>query len=212
MDFQYWIDLVFSWVGQHPVFGSLIGFAMAGAEAFIPPVPLVAIVTANVYVFGYLFGFLFSWLGTTTGTYLVFLVIQKFFVHRFEHFRTKHPKIDHSFSWIKEKGFVPMVLMYIFPFTPSIMVSGLAALAEVKHKDFLLSVIIGKFFMVLSLSAIGLSLTELFTKPWLSVGVILVIVAVTALAKGYLTSFQRARYLKNRLKDKVHHHKQGEDR
>lgn len=204
MSIENIINMVFHWVAQHPLIGLLIGTLMAMIESFFPPIPLIAIVTANLLVFGYFLGALISWIGTVIGTIGVFFFVQRFLLHRFDHFRMKHPKVDHSFVWIKEKGFIPIVVLYIFPLTPSFMVSGLAALAGVKRKDFVFSVIIGKFFMILSLSAIGYSFESFFTKPLISLGILGGALGVTLIAKGYLSHFQKLHYLKNKVQEHQH--------
>ena len=53
-------------------------FFLPFLEAFLPFLPLVVFIVANVNAYGFLFGFLLSWVGSVAGAYTVFLVIRKY--------------------------------------------------------------------------------------------------------------------------------------
>ena len=53
-----------------------VGVGLAALESLFPPIPLTAVVAANVAAFGPVFGFLYSWIGSAFGSALVFFVIR----------------------------------------------------------------------------------------------------------------------------------------
>lgn len=73
------------------------------------------------------------------------------------------------FGWIHDKGFMPIFILLTFPFTPSILVCGLAAIADVEKMEYIWATILGKMIMVLSLSFIGYNLKSFFQQPGKSI-------------------------------------------
>ena len=57
-------------------FGIFIAFLLPFIEAFIPFLPIILFVIANVNAYGLFLGFIISWIGTVTGSYLVFLFLR----------------------------------------------------------------------------------------------------------------------------------------
>lgn len=183
-------------------FGFLAGIMIAMIEAFIPPLPLAAFVTINVITFGFFYGYLFSYIGTVIGSYCVFLLFSKFGHRYMTGYIEKHAKAKSMLHWIHDKGVFPIIVLLTFPFTPSVIVSGLAALADIKPKDYLVALMSGKLFMVLSLSFIGVNVTSFVTQPIKSAIFIVLTLSVSFVAKYLL-----GRYEKRVLRDKVVHGK-----
>jgi uncharacterized membrane protein YdjX (TVP38/TMEM64 family) len=183
-------------------FGFLAGILLAMIESFVPPLPLAAFVTINVIIFGFVLGYVLSYVGTVTGSYLVFLLLQKYGSKYMHKYIEKHPKAQSLFTWIHEKGVFPLFLLLTFPFTPSVIVGGLAAFAEIRPKDYLLALIPGKLFMVMSLTIIGVNIQSFFEKPIRSVGFIVLVLSVSLVAKQVLAIYER-KVLRYRIK---HHY------
>ncbi len=183
-------------------FGFLAGIFLAMMESFIPPLPLAAFVTINVIIFGYLLGYVLSYVGTVTGSYLVFILLQRYGGKYMHKYIEKHPKAQSLFTWIHEKGVFPLFLLLTFPFTPSIIVGGLAAFADIRPKDYLLALVPGKFFMVLSLTIIGVNIQSFFEKPVRSIAFIVLVLSVSLIAKQLLAFYER-KVLRYRIK---HHY------
>jgi len=155
-------------------------------EAFFPPLPLSLFVTINVMAFGFFFGYIYSFIGTTVGSILVFFIIRKIGQERFQRRIERSKRLRNIFLWIKAKGFIPIFILLTFPFTPSIVVCGLAGLAGVKSKTY-----IGKMLMVLSLSFIGYNITSFVEQPIKSVILILVTLSVSFIAKKIIGIHER---------------------
>lgn len=183
-------------------FGFIAGILITMIEAFIPPLPLAAFVTINVITFGFLGGYLLSYIGTVIGSYCVFLIFRKFGKKFMFGYIDKHSKAKSMLHWIHDKGVFPLIVLLTFPFTPSVIVSGLAALADIKPKEYLVALMAGKIFMVLSLSFIGVNVESFVSQPLKSTMFIILTLGVSFIAKYLL-----GRYEKRVLRHKVSHHK-----
>lgn len=156
-----------------PLFGILLPFL----EAFLPFLPLVVFIVANVNAYGMLFGFLLSWLGSVVGAYTVFLVIRKYGRARVLGFITRHEKIQKLIFWVERNGFGPLFLLICFPFTPSALVNIVAGLSNMKKTTYLWTIILGKLIMILFVSFIGSDIKALITQP-LRTALVVVIIGI----------------------------------
>lgn len=181
-------------------YGPFAGILLAMAESLFPPLPLVVFVTINVIAYGFVLGYLYSFIGTFIGSYLMYLIIINFFKDRFEHMVHRSNRFDHLLHWIKEKGFVPIFVMLTFPFTPSIVVCGLAGLAGVKKDEYVLALFFGKMIMVFSLSYIGYNLASFFTQPVKSVALLAVIVVLSIAGRRLIAWYENKIRIRHREK------------
>ncbi len=72
------LENIMNLIEEYRSFGPLAGILLPMVEAFLPFLPLVVFVLANVNAFGLWFGFLFSWIGASLGALIVFLLIRKY--------------------------------------------------------------------------------------------------------------------------------------
>jgi len=157
--------------------GPLIGIILPVIEAFIPILPLVLFVTINVNVFGPVWGYLYSWIGNCLGSFLLFFLLNKIGGKKIEE-KINQSKYSSALKRIKSKNSSILFLLYCFPFTPSFLISGASALANMSIKSFLVSLLPGKLIMLISLALIGMNIGAFFEKPLRSIlflGVILLI-------------------------------------
>lgn len=154
-----------------PIFGTMLPFI----EAFLPFLPLVVFIVANVTAFGFLFGFLVSWIGSVAGAYTVFLIIRKYGRARFLGFITRHEKIQKLILWVERNGFGPLFLLICFPFTPSALVNIVAGLSNMKKHTYLWTIALGKLIMIFVVSFIGSDIKALVTQPLRTAIVVLLI-------------------------------------
>lgn len=145
--------------------GPLIGILLPFIEAFLPFLPLIVFIVANVTAYGMLFGFLLSWIGSVIGAYTVFLLIRKYGRARVLGFITRHEKIQKLILWVERNGFGPLFLLICFPFTPSALVNIVAGLSNMKKNTYLWTVAFGKLIMILVISFIGSDIKALVTQP-----------------------------------------------
>jgi len=173
-------------------FGFLAGILLTMIEAFIPPLPLAAFVTINVITFGFIGGYIFSYIGTVVGSFYVFLIFRKFGKRFMTAYIDRHPKAKSMLHWIHDKGIFPIIVLLTFPFTPSVVVSGLAALADIKPKDYLVALMSGKIFMVLALSFIGVNIESFVSQHLKYTLFIVLILSISIIAKYLLGRYEKS--------------------
>ncbi len=169
--------------------GPLVGILLAMVESFCPILPLVAFVIINVGVFGFFFGYLYSWIGNCTGSFLLFLLIRKVGGKRMQS-KIQSSKYKGTLEKIKNKNSNVLFLLYCFPFTPSFLISGAAALANMDTRRFLITLIPSKLVMLLSLAFIGENVSSFFEDPVKSIIYILFIVLVNLLSKKLFEKYE----------------------
>lgn len=158
-------------------------------EAFFPILPLVGFVIINVSAFGFFLGYLYSWIGNCIGSFLLFLFIRKVGGKRLEA-RIQNSKYKGTLEKIKKKNLTVLFFLYCFPFTPSFLISGAAALANMNTQRFLITMIPSKFVMILSLAFIGENVSSFFEDPMKSVLYILFILFVNLLSKKLFEKYE----------------------
>ena len=150
---------------EYRALGPIIGLLLPFLEAFLPFLPLVVFIIANVSAYGILFGFLLSWAGSVAGAYTVFLVIRKYGRAKVLGFITRHEKIQKLILWVERNGFGPLFLLICFPFTPSALINIVAGLSNMKKSTYLWTITLGKLIMILVVSFIGSDIRALITQP-----------------------------------------------
>ncbi|APH05981.1 TVP38/TMEM64 family protein [Bacillus weihaiensis] len=146
-------------------FGPFFAILLPMLEAFLPFLPLVVFIVANVNSFGLWMGFFLSWIGASAGAIIVFIVMRKLGrLPLFEKLRNKKG-IKRLLTWIERRGFSPLFLILCFPFTPSAAINVVAGLSRISYWQFILAVLSGKFVMIFMVSFIGQDLHALITQP-----------------------------------------------
>lgn len=145
--------------------GPVLGIGLPMLESFLPLLPLVLFIVANVNSFGLFLGFILSWIGACAGSILVFLIVRKFGQKKVFSFIRKHKSIQKMLLWFEHRGFGPIFLLLCFPFTPSAAVNVVAGLSKISNTNFILAVLLGKLVMIFIVSYTGQDLQTLVTKP-----------------------------------------------
>ena len=127
--------------------GPAAGILLPVLEAFFPILPLVGFVIINVAAFGFFFGYLYSWIGNCLGSLLLFLLLRKIGGKKLEK-KIRKSKYRSTLEKIKKKELNVLFLLYCFPFTPSFLLSGTAALTNMKTEEFLDILLPSKFVML----------------------------------------------------------------
>lgn len=152
-------------MNSYKTLGPVIGILLPMLEAFLPFLPLVVFIVANVTAYGLLYGFVLSWAGSVVGSYLVFLIIRKYGRARILNFLTKHQRISRLIHWVERNGFGPLFLLLCFPFTPSAIVNVVAGLSNIRKSTYLTALILGKLIMIFVISFIGADIRALISQP-----------------------------------------------
>lgn len=175
--------------------GPLVGLFLPFLEAFLPFLPLFVFVFANASAYGLWQGFLISWAGTVVGSYFVFLLVRKYGRARFLRFMTRHERVLKLIHWVETHGFGPLFLLLCFPFTPSALVNLVAGLSNIKKKNYLWTLLAGKFVMILTISFIGADIRALVTQP-IRTGIVVAVIVLL-----WLVGKQIERKLNARVED-----------
>lgn len=145
--------------------GPITGFLLILLESFIPALPLGVFVALNINAFGFFFGIIISWSATCLGcflSYLLFYYLSNNFIDKFLNSNLKK-KVKQGTSKFKKIPLQNLVLIITLPFTPAFLVNILAGVSKIKFEKFLISIIIGKLFMVIFWGYIGKSFIESMT-------------------------------------------------
>lgn len=155
----------------------IIGMCASFLESFIPALPLMGIVVANSIMMGWIFGLLASVLGSCTGTYLLFLLSNKFsHIKIFE--RVENNKVDRAINWVNHQGFATLFIAYACPFIPGCLVTIACGISNKSSESFIPAMVSGKVLMFLVASYIGNDLMGFLHSPMKIIFVtILIIIA-----------------------------------
>ncbi len=152
-------------IAEYKILATIVGFFIMAAETFIPVIPLMALILANVFILGMWIGFLVSWLGSSTGSMLLYYLAAKF--SKISFFK-KYKEKEHTrkiIKWIKKQGFSMIFISYVCPFIPDFLITIASGFAGVDVKTFGLGMVIGKFVMFLLISYVGEDISEFFDNP-----------------------------------------------
>lgn len=170
--------------------GPIAGILLPVLEAFFPILPLVGFVIINVAAFGFFFGYLYSWIGNCLGSFLLFLLLRKVGGKKLES-KINKSKYRVTLEKIKNKKLNVLFLLYCFPFTPSFLLSGAAALTNMKTEEFIAILLPSKFVMLLSLAFIGENVSSFFENPAKSIFYIIFIFLLNLLSKYLFEIYEK---------------------
>lgn len=181
-----WMDLdtLNELMQSYRALGPVIGILLPMLEAFLPFLPLVVFIVANVNAYGLVLGFILSWAGSVLGAYLVFLVVRKYGRIRILGFLTRHQRIRKLIHWVEKNGFGPLFLLLCFPFTPSAIVNVVAGLSDIRKSTYLSAVTLGKLIMIFVISFIGADIRALITQP-VRTAIVIAIIAILWIVGKY---------------------------
>lgn len=145
-------------------FGVLGGFVLAFIENMFPPLPIFAIVIANVSAFGLIIGFLISFLGHYAGATVVFLFIRNVIKPRVDKRIKPDSKIKRFEKWVAKREFHTLLVILSLPFIPYFLTNISAGISNVSKKKYLLALGIGNFLMTLFLSVVGVTFDKAMSE------------------------------------------------
>ena len=171
---ETWLELI----NQYKELGIIIPIFLAMIESFFPFLPLVAIVAININAHGIIFGFIYSYIGNVLGSIIVFLffrtIIKPRFLDRFYHGK----RLLRILNWVESQPPLFLFLITCLAFTPSAFINMSFGLSGYKKRQFILSIVSGKFIMLITLSTFGLSLSQIQERPYFIIlSLILVLIA-----------------------------------
>lgn len=143
--------------------GIFFGVLLILLESIIPALPLAVFITLNMSAFGLIIGILISWLSTCLGCYLSYLLFSFLSDKWIKNYLQKKTKIKKLVDRMKKIEFSNLVIILALPFTPAFAINIAAGIVGISKKKYLISLLIGKLFMVVFWGCVGKSLIESIT-------------------------------------------------
>ncbi|NOU94276.1 TVP38/TMEM64 family protein [Paenibacillus sp. LMG 31456] len=176
---------------RYEALGPVPGILATFIESFVPILPLIAIIIANVNAYGMWEGALFSWIGVVSGATCVFLFFRKFGGRFRGYIERKHPKSQKFIVWVEQHGFTPIFVLACFPFTPSAFVNIVAGISKLPKSVFLIATSMGKAVMILIVSIAGHDLGNLFNQPWKMIAIVILLVSIWYMGRKLESRYTR---------------------
>lgn len=156
---QTFIDFCTDFISQG---GFLFGFLLVLLESFLPILPLGVFVALNVNAFGGVIGIFISWVATSLGCFLSFLFFSFLSEKLWNHFLFSKTlkKVEKAIFKFRSISFSNLVLVIALPFTPAFLINIVCGIVRMSKKKFLLSIAIGKVFMLIFWGYVSKSFIE----------------------------------------------------
>jgi len=180
------LDIIIDFIDKY---GFIAGILLPIIETFFPILPLVFFVTINILIFGFFQGYLYSYLGNIIGSLMLFLLIRYIRRKKFTESNDKDSRFNKIQKKLKKNDFSFLFILFCFPFTPSFLVTGIAAVSDFKLNHFVISLFLGKLIMIFSLSYIGYNISSFFETPGKSIALIVVIIAINFIGKYFVEKY-----------------------
>ena len=165
--------------------GGFLGSLLVIVESILPCLPLCLFITLVFLTVGNIVGFIICWLATVLGCILSFTICKKLkdFIHKHLKKKKYHKKVDDMMMYIGEMSISSLAMLVAVPFTPAFIVNIAAGLSDMSFKKFVISMFIGKAFMVYFWGYVGVNLIECFTHPIYLVKILIMVVIAYILGK-----------------------------
>lgn len=179
---EFWEELFHSF----RILGPLAPILFTMVEAFVPVLPLIAIVTLNVAAHGAVLGFVYSWLGSVFGSILFFLICRKLFKGFILRIAGKHPTVMKARNWVNKVNKKALFLIITMPFTPSCFVNFAMGVSDFDGSTYIKIMASAKIVMLILLSVFGQSVVQAFENP-IFIAVALVLIVLLYLVSKYIS-------------------------
>lgn len=158
------------------VFAPFLACLLIIIESIVPVLPLCVFITINFYFFGKFVGFLLSWIFTCIGCYLSYTLVRKGIKTIALDTAQKSGLLQKTIKVIKNMDITNLILVIAIPFTPAFLINIAAGLSKMDKKKFIISILIGKIFMVYFWGFIGVSLIESLKNPLIIIKVVILLI------------------------------------
>mgnify|MGYP004622373591 CR=1 FL=1 len=158
------------------VYGPLLGCLFIVLESIIPPLPLFVFITINFVAFGSVIGFIISWICTCIGCILSYWLVKKVFGNWVVNKVKDVELLSKCMNYVENLSLTQVIVILSIPFTPAFMVNIAAGLCNMNFKKFLISILVGKIFLVYFWGVVGTGLLESLHNPRSIITVIVMVV------------------------------------
>ena len=163
--------------------GVLLSALITIFESIIPVIPIGIFFALNCMILGKIPGLFLSYGATIIGCMLSYILVSYFLKDRFTKFLNKRKSGQKVINFINKSNFISLTVIMAVPFAPAFLINVAAGLSDnISRKRFLLSLIIGKLFLVYFWGFIGTSLKESISDPivLLKIGIMVVIAYIAS--------------------------------
>lgn len=147
--------------------GYVLSCVLIVIESILPILPLCVFITLLFYKLGVIPGFIISYVCTILGCCISYMLFNSGLRIKLEKYlkKKKNDKLNKVINSIRNISFVKLCLIIALPFTPAFLVNIAAGLTNISRKKYILSLIIGKIFLIIFWGFIGTSLISSFKNP-----------------------------------------------
>ena len=175
-------NLLDSYLHASGLWGGVICCLLILVEPLLPFLPMFIFVTINLLVFGYVIGFILSYIFAVLGCLLFYVVVSKLFRNKAYKFYKDKKNLNKLMEKYKNMKFETLTTIISLPFTPGVMINGLAALSGMPLKKYMTAEIIAKIFITIFWGFMGVSLIKCLKDPKY------LIIIFVMLVSGYIIS------------------------
>lgn len=175
-------NLLDSYLHASGLWGGVICCLLILVEPLLPFLPMFIFVTINLLVFGYVIGFMLSYIFAVLGCLLFYVVVSKLFRNKAYRFYKDKKNLNKLMEKYKNMKFETLTTIISLPFTPGVMINGLAALSGMPLKKYMTAEIIAKIFITIFWGFMGVSLIKCLKDPKY------LIIIFVMLISGYIIS------------------------
>lgn len=175
-------NLLDSYLHASGLWGGVICCLLILVEPLLPFLPMFIFVTINLLVFGYVIGFILSYIFAVLGCLLFYIVVSKLFRNKAYKFYKDKKNLNKLMEKYKNMKFETLTTIISLPFTPGVMINGLAALSGMPLKKYMTAEIIAKIFITIFWGFMGVSLIKCLKNPKY------LIIIFVMLISGYIIS------------------------
>ena len=176
-------NLLDTYLHASGIWGGVICCALIIIEPLLPFLPMFIFVTINLLFFGYVIGFILSYICAVLGCLLFYVVVNKLFSKKAYKFYKDKKKLNNLISRYKNIKFETLTTIISLPFTPGLMINGLAALSNMPLKKYMAAEIIAKIFITIFWGFMGVSLIKCIKDPRYLIVIILMLVCGYVISK-----------------------------
>lgn len=180
---SYLSNLINNVLQSMGVFAPILACFLISIESILPILPLCVFITVNFIAFGSFWGFIISWFFTILGCMLSFFLTRKVGYKKINKMIKKSNRLNEWMKYLNKTSLQTITVILAIPFTPAFAVNIAAGLTDIKPTKYLMSLIIGKIFLVYFWGFVGTSLIESLTNPYSLIKVLIMIVLAYILSK-----------------------------
>ena len=163
--FNNFYEYIMGLITMSGIYGPMLASLFIIIESIIPPLPLFVFVTIIFLAYGPIGGFIIAWVCTCIGCLISYFLVKRY-LRNWIVKRIKNANLlTKSMNYIENLSIGKIMIILAIPFTPAFMMNIAAGLANMDTKKFILSILVGKLFLVYFWGVVGTSLVESLHNP-----------------------------------------------